>query len=249
MTRLLFAALLALLPRVAAAQASPVELDHVFVVVPPGALREVEALRAAGLSVPAMVTRHRGQGTASRSIVFGNAYLELLWVDSTVATEPGNAMDVARFRRAAEWRRAGVSPFGVGLRRTAGAPDSLGVPSRRYTAPWMPPGTAIELLVQDADSLAAEAFVVPAPMALPSWIASLRMQAPAWLQHPGGGERVTAVRLHGPRAQHPAALRALRAAPLTLVESDSVLVEIELDGGARNDRRDLRPLLPLVIVR
>lgn len=68
-------------------QGSRVELDHVFIVVSPGASAEIEALQSAGLTVGSRVTQHPGLGTASRSVLFENAYLELIWVDSSVPVD------------------------------------------------------------------------------------------------------------------------------------------------------------------
>src|SRR5688572_7246379 len=73
------------------AQTRRVELDHVFIVVTPGAAAEIAALRAAGFTVAADPRKHDGQGTASVAAYFENAYLELIWVDSTVSVTPEHA--------------------------------------------------------------------------------------------------------------------------------------------------------------
>src|SRR5713101_3911038 len=71
------------------AQAEPqIEFDHVWIMVSPNA-PERAALQRAGLQISPDINRHDGQGTASITIEFENAFLELMWPDSTVAVRPG----------------------------------------------------------------------------------------------------------------------------------------------------------------
>ena len=232
-----------------AAKAPRVELDHVFVVVQPGAAAEVAALRSAGLTVASRVAKHPGQGTASQAVFFENAYLELIWVDSSVAIDAEHTTAARWFRDAAMWRTSGHSPFGLGLRRLPGDTAALPVPVERESAEWLEPGTAYELLRQPGDSLAAEFFVVPASRSVPNWIASVRESAPELLQHRGGGHEITRVRVYGPAKQHPKAFRVLRPKPVEMVRAAKPLLELELDKGVRGERVDLRPVLPLVVMR
>lgn len=243
--------------------ATPLELDHIILLVPPGAQAGVARLRAAGFNIANEPQRHVGQGTASMGVLLGNAYLELLWIDSTVRRDASNGMDIAR------WRKPGVASVGIGLRR-AGVPpappprtDAQGVPiklaprpmpvpgvaSRSYSAPWMPPGTAILLLRQPAESLAAELFVVQDEIALPWWIAQVHHEAPILLQHPGGWRRVRRVVVHGPATQAPAALAQLHPARVEWKLDVARWVEVELEGGSPARTVDLRPTLPLVLRR
>ncbi len=51
--------------------ATPVlELDHVYIVVPPGGAAAAQALRQIGLVIDSSVNRHVGQGTASMAAFF-----------------------------------------------------------------------------------------------------------------------------------------------------------------------------------
>ena len=247
---------------------SPVELDHVLLLVPPGAQAAVARLRAAGFNVANDAQRHVGQGTASIPVLLDNAYLELLWIDSTVRRDAGNPLDVDRLKRVPD-----ASRIGIGLRRVGVPPmpkpvtDAQGlvvrqpprpivplgaVPARRYSAPWMPPGTVIQLLRQPAESLAAELFVVQDEIALPWWIGRVRHEATILVQHPGRWRRVRRVVVHGPTAQLPAALARLRPANIAW-RSDATAaaawVEMELEGGTPGRTVDLRPTLPLVLRR
>jgi hypothetical protein len=233
----------------ATAQTRLVELDHVYIVVSPGAVKEIEALRSAGFTVGTRVARHDGQGTASVSAMFENAYLELLWVDSTVAVRPGNEKTAEWFKGAAAWRSTGRSPIGIGLRRVAGTTAALPVPVKRDSGEWMRPGEVIELLTPDSETLASDLFVVPPSMAVPSWIAQLRERRPEWLRHERGGREITLARAHGRSAHRPKAFALLEPTRVEFVTGYGVLLELHIDGGRSDAVTDLRPLLPLVIRR
>jgi TolB protein len=231
------------------AQAARVELDHVFIVVKPGALGEIAALRSAGVNVGSDTRRHEGQGTASVAAFFENAYLELIWVDSTVAVAPEHKATARWFRDAAAWRTSGHSPFGLGLRRRPGDIDPLPVPVQREAAPWLGPDAAYEVLHQPSDSRAADFFVVPKRASVPTWIAGVREREPELLRHPGGGREITLVRLLGLPKHQPAAFRILRPNRIEMARAAHPLLELYLDNGTKGERVDLRPVLPLVIVR
>jgi hypothetical protein len=74
--------------RMTAAAAAELEFDHVWIVVSRDA-PERAALERAGLKISPSVNRNDGQGTASVSAEFFNAYIELMWPDPTVSVAPG----------------------------------------------------------------------------------------------------------------------------------------------------------------
>lgn len=238
------AALLAASAGTASAQSSRVELDHVYIVVQPGAEAEVAALRTAGFSVSREAMRHEGQGTASLAVVFQNMYLELLWVDSTVAVAADQSVD--DYRRAEAWRATGASPFGVGLRKNADT-VTLAAPAQRHYAEWMQQGTAIEIFTQPQEMDAFKLFVVPSYMALPAWIADVKERFPELLAHANGAARVTNVEVHGAARHRPSAVTMLPIPSFRFVESEAPLVTIEVDGGTRQTIVDFRPALPLLL--
>jgi hypothetical protein len=225
------------------------ELDHVYIVVKPGGQAEMAALRAAGFTVRSQPQRHDGQGTASVAAYFENAYLELLWVDSSVSVDDAHRSSFAWFRSAQDWATTGTIPFGIGLRRVGGDTAQVGVPVIREPASWLPADQAYELLRQPAEEHAADVFVVPASAAVPVWIARRREMAPQLFVHEGRAHELTAIRVHGRVAQHPSALGVLKPARVETVISDAPLLEIFLDGGKQGKRTDLRPALPLVLMR
>ena len=117
-----------------------------------------------------------------------------------------------------------------------------------HSAAYLKPGEAFEELNQPADSLAAELFVLPPSRAVPSWIERAKAKHPELVRHPNRGRRLTRIRLSGRPEQEPAALATLEPGGIERTRSDSVLLELELDHGARRERVDLRPLLPVIIL-
>ncbi|MEP7326115.1 MAG: hypothetical protein ABI836_09225 [Gemmatimonadota bacterium] len=235
-------------PRTLQAQAPVLELDHVYIVVPPGAASEAEALRRVGLVVDSEVARHDGEGTASIAAFFDNVYLELIWVDSSVAVDSAHQRDLGDFLRAAAWRESGASPFGVGLHFLSGTRADLGLPVRLDSAPHLGPGNYYVLLRQPAESLAADLFIMPPRQAVTSWLSRFKSSEPDLFAHPLGVHRITRVSLHGEPANRPRAadldLRLVHFEP-----AESRYLEVEFDGGQQGQTWDLRPAIPLVLRR
>lgn len=224
------------------AELASVEPDHAYVFVSYGGEAEAESLRAIGFHVDTTVTEHSGGGTASRSAIFQNFYLELIWVDSTVSVSTESRESFADMQRAASWRTTGASPFGLGLRKVAG-PDEFGVPVTFYSDTWMRPGTSITLLDQASEPMAFALFVVPPYMAVPAWID----QAAELVQHENGARQLTGLEIRGPVAQHPTATRALRIPGLTVTDAAEPMLVLEFDGGRTGVIHDLHRLMPVTI--
>jgi hypothetical protein len=60
---------------------------------------------------------------------------------------------------------------------------------------------------------------------------------------------MSVARAHGARAHEPFAFPALRPPLIEMVDSASAFLELHLDEGVRGERMDLRPILPLMLVR
>lgn len=108
------------------------ELDHIFVWVSPDA-PEARRLELLGL-VPGGGRDHPGQGTSNRCFFFGNAYLELLFLnEQDKADSP--AVKETRLHERAQWQSNRASPFGIAYR--GGTPgEGLPVPCWGYEAPY-----------------------------------------------------------------------------------------------------------------
>lgn len=231
----------------ATAQAPVLELDHVYILVPPGAEAAIGALGRAGLTVDTRPRFHDGEGTTSIAVFFENGYLELMWVDASVTTDSAHLEDVANFRRGTAWRETGASPFGLGLHFQEGDRSGLAIPYELDPIPGED-GLYWTLLRQPAESLATEMFILPVERAVTAWIATFRTRWPALLTHASGARRITGVVVRGPAALRPAAagldLRLVR-----FEEGQNPLLEVEFDGGGRGQVRDLRPALPVILIQ
>jgi hypothetical protein len=237
-----------LITRKAFAQSPRLELDHVYIVVEPPPARGVEALRRVGVVFDTTIQHHSGEGTASMAAFFDNAYLELIWVDSATAVDSAHVADLADFRRAANWRESGASPFGLGLHFLAGRAAELPIPTRREAAPHLGPNEFYLVLRGRDESKAADVFVVPPIAAVTTWLDRYRARRPEVFSHPLGAHRITRVTLRGSPPNRPRAMD-LDVRPIVFEPSPTQYVILQLDGGLQGREVDLRPVLPLVLRR
>jgi len=234
----------------ATAAAAELEFDHVWIVVSRDA-PERAALERAGLKISTAVNRNDGQGTASVSAEFLNAYLELMWPDPTVSVAPGAERGVEKFKNRMNWRTSGWCPIGIALHRV-GSKTTLAFPTWSIAPDWMPAGTAIEILTARDDTKSPSFFIEPPVLAVNEEanrkIDNKDPKREAF-QHPIGVERVTEIRLVRPKAYQP-------VVAFTYLENGGIFkstegaewaVEITLDAGRKNQTKDLRPALPLLI--
>lgn len=229
------------------AQQPVLELDHVYIVVPPGAVATRHALRQAGLVIDSSVSRHAGQGTASVAAFFENAYLELLWIDSSVTVDSMRRKDLEDFARAQAWRQSGASPFGIGLHFLSGTVSDLTMPVRLDSAAWLRPNSYYVLLRQPTEPLAADLFVVPGYSAIGAWVERYRTRRPDLFAHPLGVRRITRAVVRGPPPHRPRAA-ALGPRLVRFEDADRPYLLLEFDGGQHHRQLDLRTILPLVIL-
>jgi len=228
----------------------PLEVDHIMIHVAPGA-PERSALQHAGFTIAPDVNQHEGQGSASITVELSNGFLELVWRDTSVSVEPSLEKVAQRFQRQSEWRSSGWSPFGIGLRRFRGAPDSLPFPTRAVRSPWMEPGASIEIISAASDTSGPRLFVVPRSMAADGFPESdserRRLANRGTFIHSNGARSITAVKVTAPeRALPPETELAARYAWVTFARGPEWLLEVTFDRGRRGVTRDLRPELPVV---
>ena len=226
------------------------EVDHVMIHVAPGA-PERKALERAGFKIAPERNDHEGQGSSSITVEFSNGFLELTWRDTSVSVSPGLERVAMRFQRQGEWRTSGWSPFGIGLRRSPGAPDSLPFPTRAVRAPWMRPGASLEIVSATSDTLGPRVWVVPVSMAAngvpESESERERLSKPNSFIHANGARSITAVRVSAPESGlTPATALAGAYSPVVFAKSAGWLVEITFDHGHQGRTRDLRPDVPLI---
>jgi hypothetical protein len=91
------------------AAAPELEFDYVWIVVTRDAPERV-ALERAGFRISPNLNRNDGQGTASVSAEFLNAYIESMWPDPTVSVAKGAERGVEKFKNRMNWRTSGWVP-------------------------------------------------------------------------------------------------------------------------------------------
>ena len=228
-----------------AAAPSRLEFDHVWIMVSPNA-PERAALERAGFQISPNINRHEGQGTSSATVEFQNAFLELMWPDSTVPVAPGLARAAEKFQKRMLWRTSGWCPIGIGFRRTAPSDDNpLPFPTWVVTAPWLPAGSALEILTPRDDTRSPSLFITPGAL---TDMGEQAARASRY-HHPIGAHRVTAIRLVSPKTYQPIEpLVYLQKRHVIGVEQgEEWLIELTFDGGKGQKSKDLRPDLPLII--
>ena len=228
----------------------PLVPDHAWIVVATSA-PERASLERAGFLIAPTVNRHDGQGTASITVEFDNAFLELTWPDPSVPVSPALKAGAEKFRLKSRWRETGYSPLGIVFARTPETPAVMPFPTWRIVADWMEPGTSIEMLTPKetprAVSLSISSHVEPTRKtneALARDPATRTM-----LLHPNGTRRLTRLRVMAPTAEALPPAASFVAAP-GLMEFDvggEWLLEVTLDEGAQGRAVDFRPELPLAI--
>jgi hypothetical protein len=235
--------------------APELEFDHVWIVVTRDAPERV-ALERAGLKISPEVNRHDGQGTASVSAEFFNAYIELMWPDPTVSVAPGAERGVEKFKNRMNWRTSGWCPIGIALHRN-GPSTTLPFPTWSIAPDWMPKGTAIEILTARDDTKSPSFFIEPAALAVKEEAnrkigendPNNASPASDRFQHPLGVERITAIQIIRPKEYQPvpAFTYLEKSGIFKSTEGKQWAIEITFDAGLKYQTKDLRPDLPLVI--
>lgn len=213
------------------------ELDHVYVLVAPGA-PEAASLEAVGLRRGAG-RRHPGQGTANSCFFFEHGMLELLWIEDEAAARSHPA---AGLRLADRWhgRSSGASPFGIGFRGRAPTAVSP-FPAWRYRPGYLPAGRSI--LVGDNAGVIAEPLVFHLP-----WLGRPMEADPVRRQPAGMPRRISALRVSGAWRRESEVLgRAAATGVVALRAGEAPLMELHFDDDAGGRSHDFRPTLPLHI--
>jgi hypothetical protein len=235
--------------------APELELDHVWIVVTRDA-PERGALERAGFKISPNINRNDGQGTASVSAEFLNAYIELMWPDPTVSVAQGAERGVEKFKNRMNWRTSGWCPIGIALHRT-GPGATLPFPTWSIAPDWMPKGNAIEILTARDDTKSPSFFIEPPVLAVKEEAnrklaendPNSASPASDRFKHPIGVERVTAIQIIRPKEyQAVAAFTYLeQAGVFKSTEGKEWAVELTFDDSRKSQTKDLRPDLPQVI--
>jgi hypothetical protein len=215
------------------------ELDHVFVCTGSGA---PHASRIGGLGIhEGSRSVHPGQGTSNRRFFFGNAMLELLWVnDEQEASSPLTAP--TRLHPRWHERERGACPFGICLRPVEGKGEApfAGWP---YRPRYLPPATQI-VVANNSDALAEPMLFWFDAGARPDRYPADRRQP---ITHPNGVREITRLTWVRPSAAAPSAALAavIGGGVLSVRDGERHALEIGFDGEPLGRNCDLAPELPI----
>lgn len=218
------------------------ELDHFFIFTDVGA-PEAERLIQFGLSEGAPNT-HPGQGTSNRRFFFHNCFLELVWVHNAQEAQSEMTRPVHLWER---WRGRlrDTSPFGLVFRSREDASAPPPFSTWQYRPAYLPPPLCIEV------GLNAEVYAEPALFYLSfgrraDSFPQARLQP---LAHQPELREVTHLRLISPHRNHSPEMQAVINADLISCEvGGEPLLELTFDSGAKGQRADFRPALPLIFL-
>lgn len=209
------------------------ELDHVFVCANVDA-PEAAALEALGL-LPGRSATHPGQGTANRCFVFGNAYLELIWVHDPVEASSDLTAPTRLFDR---WlgRTGAACPFGFCFR-------SPPLEGWDYRPRYLPEGKRIRIGANSDRLDEPMLFLLDFATRPDTW------GRPEILSHPAGLREITRMTWTRPGdASLTPTMRAVVEGGGLIVESGAAhALTLEFDGGAAGGSASLAPGLPLVL--
>ena len=231
----------------------PLERDHIFIWVSPGA-PEAATLQKLGLYTDGKVHKHVGQGTSSKVFMFENAYLELIWVDEPeVARRKSQDIGTDLLARVA-WKQTGASPFGIGLHYLAAGSRALPFPTKKYWAEWMKPDTFISIAESSGNLHEPFYFVVPDYLAVPSaeQLKKLLDSQPEYRKnftHVLGVRRLTGITImsnHAGKLSETASMLS-RNRIAVVKRAKSSYSELTFDGGTQGKALDVRPTLPLIL--
>lgn len=220
----------------------PLELDHIFVFLPPGG-KEAALLAESGLKESSRRT-HKGQGTSNACFAFENSYLELIWVSDTMEVQTELVRPLGLWDRS-RWRETNASPFGIGLRSSASENKSLPFKTFPYNPPYLPPGVSIQIAENNPPLSKPLTFIVPTAKQLASPPQTQKVS----IEHPLGCRQITAVRIHMLGEKPPSEeVKALSNLGVVL-ESNSIShhLDLEFDHGAQGGARNFSPSIPVAL--
>lgn len=208
------------------------EIDHVYAFSSRSA-PEAAPLLEAGLR-PGRERQHHGQGTANRCFFFDRSMLELIWIEDEEAAKSPLVEPLSLWGRS-QWRRTGMSPFGVCLRMPHDDPETLPFASAPYRPPYLPEGVTLHV----ASDL---------PPTVPLLFGVTSEWNPPDVEHPLSGSAITRCVLQTPGADNLSmAVRRRLPAALQFERAPEHLLEIEIGNATTGQTLDLRRGLGLIL--
>lgn len=196
-------------------------LDHIFCFCEPTLADEIINTDRAGFTLNSE-RRHPGQGTANRSIIFEENYLEFIFLES-LHDASKNPLKLAQ---RANWHKTGASPFGVCLRGAISQNDINQF--WEYRPPYWPDGVIFIHKSNEESPDQPFIFVIPSslrPIDRPNI-------NPSQLSHKTNSTAILKVEIVGPNYNWP---EISAAQQITLTKANSPHMKVTVDGKLPND--------------
>lgn len=226
---------------------SLLEVDHLFICVSGEAALSV--LRDVGLRCPNYTARRVDQGTASRLILFENAYLELICIeDERVAAQTPRRTGIDMLGRS-RWQHTQFSPFGVGLRCKVDAAN-LTAHSKRSRAKQIQQDPSIHFASDNrANKAEPLCFVIPNSIALTQWLDRTSDAHQYLLAHPLGVKQLTDIKITIDSVKNLTSTVSMlcHSNLVEIGQGMAPLLELVFDEGGQGQCLDLRPSLPVLL--
>lgn len=208
-------------------------LDHVFILVEPGA-KVADRLLESGFQEGPSNT-HSGQGTANRRFYFADAMLEFIWVQDADEAKNGPGREL-RFAKRAEDPNA--SPFGIiFVPQKASSSPNAPFPGWHYQPAYFPPPKGFHV--------GANAHNITEPLCFyfPSHDPGIPKPQPN--RNP---QSVSEVIIAAPSTDTEGVLKlASQTERLSIKSGEEHLMEITLDYCVSGQTEDYRPAMPLIL--
>jgi hypothetical protein len=216
------------------------ELDHVYICTdkkaPAGDL-----LVKFGLTEGSANT-HPGQGTANRRFFFHNMMLELLWVENMEEVTSSKTKPMKLYEKCM-LRGKGISPFGLGFRRTKEMDDNAPFPSWDYQPIYLPDTLRIQVA---KDTPISEPMYFYLFFAIRQDQYAEEKKEP--IEHKVPLRETTSVKVYINQQNSLSESAELieQQSNVTFELSNQNLLELEFDHGLQKQTHDFRPELPLI---
>jgi len=207
------------------------ELDHVFILVRPGAI-VADLLLSIGME-ESFSRDHKGQGTSNRRFEFSNGMLELLWVRDAEEAASGPGRDLHFLKRT---ENSLFSPFGIILRKKTNAHKKMPFDGWSYQPDYFLPPMSFHVGINSKN------FIEPLCIYAPFIEVSSKKMARRTFK------AINNVKIHTTAKDASDVLNIVgKVARLTIATGNEHLMEITFDESQLGLSKDFRPDIPLII--
>ncbi len=207
------------------------EVDHIFICTKYKA-PEAELLKDFGLKEGTSNT-HPGQGTSNRRFYFKNMMLELLWAEDITEVKNSRTEKMKLYERCLVKTKE-TSPFGIAFRPTIEENESAPFKTWDYKPLYLPDFLKIQV---------AEEIPLSEPMYFYLHFAKRENNFSEIIE-------VTNITIYTNREDELSDTANIinQLNNINIVRGKEHLMQLEFDGGIRNQTKDFRPQLPLIIM-